>query len=100
MRLQRESAQANRSAVITEATTQKLSVKQAARLEKQKKLAEMLRTKAQAEEEGREEDVERSKNWSYSIEENDAWEKRLKRKKTRADFEYHGMLLNTCVSRF
>lgn len=51
---------------------------------------ELLRLKAEAEDRG--EDVERSKNWHYTIEENDNWEKRLKRKKTRADFEFHGKL--------
>ncbi|KZT43397.1 SYF2-domain-containing protein, partial [Sistotremastrum suecicum HHB10207 ss-3] len=84
-----ESSHANRSAVINEATTAKITVKEAARLEKQRKLAEMLRSKAQAEEEGRDQDEEREKNWQYSIEENDAWEKRMKRKKARADFEFH-----------
>lgn len=33
----------------------------------------------------------RQKNFAYTIEENDAWEKKLARKKRRADFEYHGM---------
>lgn len=51
----------------------------------------MLRTKADAEERG--EDVERQKNWEYTIEENDEWEKKLARKKRRADFEFHGRLL-------
>lgn len=41
-----------------------------------------------AEEEGR--DVEREKNWGYTVEENDEWEKKLRRKKRRADFEFHG----------
>jgi pre-mRNA-splicing factor SYF2 len=57
-------------------------------LEKQRKLHETLRLKADIEERG--EDAERVKNWEYTIEENDEWEKRLKRKKTRADFEFHG----------
>ena len=48
----------------------------------------MLRTKADAEERG--EDVERQKNWEYTIEENEEWEKKLARKKRRADFEFHG----------
>ena len=51
----------------------------------------MLRTNADAEERG--EDVERQKNWEYTIEENDLWEKKLKRKKRRADFEFHGAFL-------
>lgn len=63
-----------------------------ARLEKQRKLAEMLRIKADAEERG--EDVERDKNWEWTIEENDEWEKKLARKARRADFEFHGALLD------
>jgi pre-mRNA-splicing factor SYF2 len=66
----------------------KTSAKDAARLEKQRKLHETLRLKADIEDRG--EDAERLKNWEYTIEENDEWEKRLKRKKTRADFEFHG----------
>jgi pre-mRNA-splicing factor SYF2 len=42
-----------------------------------------------AEERG--EDLERRKNWEYSIEENDEWEKRKARKERRADFQFHGM---------
>ena len=45
-----------------------------------------------AEERG--EDVERQKNWEYTIEENEEWEKKLARKKRRADFEFHGRLLH------
>ena len=37
--------------------------------------------------------MERQKNWDYTIEENDEWEKKLARKKRRADFEFHGALL-------
>ena len=35
--------------------------------------------------------MERIKNFSYTIEENDAWEKRLKRKKGRSDFAFNGI---------
>lgn len=48
----------------------------------------MLRAKADAEEKG--EDVERDKNWEWTIEENDYWEKKKARKARRADFEFHG----------
>ena len=65
-----------------------MTARDAARLERQRKLAEILRTKADAE--GRGEDVERQKNWDYTIEENDEWEKKLARKRRRADFEFHG----------
>lgn len=38
------------------------------------------------------EDIERKKNWEWTIEENDAWEKKQARKARRADFEFHGAL--------
>lgn len=43
--------------------------------------------KADAEERG--EDVERKKNWEWTIEENDEWEKKKRRKERGADFEFH-----------
>ena len=46
-----------------------------------------MRQKADAEERG--EDVERQKNWEWTIEENDEWEKKQARKARRADFEFH-----------
>jgi pre-mRNA-splicing factor SYF2 len=56
----------------------------------------MLRTKADAEERG--EDVERDKNWEWTIEENEEWERKLARKARRADFEFHGMLFCPFIS--
>ena len=73
---------------MEEAAKAKTTARDAARLERQRKLAETLRLKADAEDRG--EDVERQKNWEYTIEENDEWEKKLARKKRRADFEFHG----------
>ena len=55
----------------------------------------MLRTKADAEEGG--EDVEREKNWEWTIEENEAWESKLARKARRADFEFHGTPLPSAL---
>uniref|UniRef100_A0A0W0FBD2 Pre-mRNA-splicing factor SYF2 n=1 Tax=Moniliophthora roreri TaxID=221103 RepID=A0A0W0FBD2_MONRR len=81
------SSKANRASLIEESAKSKITARDAARLERQRKLAEMLRTKADAEERG--EDVERAKNWEYTIEENDNWEKKLARKARRADFEFH-----------
>ncbi|KDQ56658.1 hypothetical protein JAAARDRAFT_131924 [Jaapia argillacea MUCL 33604] len=83
----RSSAVANRQALIEESQKQKLGVREAARLDRQRKLAETLRLKADAEERG--EDVERQKNWEYTIEENDEWEKKKARKARRADFQFH-----------
>ncbi|KAF8710605.1 SYF2 splicing factor, partial [Rhizoctonia solani] len=84
---QRESTAANRKDLIAEHNKAKFSVKEAARLEKQRRLAETLRESMDAEERG--EDMERRKNWDYSIEENDEWEKRKARKGRRADFQFH-----------
>ncbi|EUC62077.1 Pre-mRNA-splicing factor SYF2 [Rhizoctonia solani AG-3 Rhs1AP] len=83
----RETTAANRKDVIAEHDKAKFSVKAAARLEKQRRLAETLRESMDAEERG--EDIERKKNWEYSIEENDEWEKRKSRKDRRADFQFH-----------
>ena len=68
---QRTSAQANRAQVVEESTKAKVTAREAARLERQRRLAETLRQKADAEDRG--EDVERKKNWEYTIEENDEW---------------------------
>ncbi|KAF8624661.1 hypothetical protein AX17_006992 [Amanita inopinata Kibby_2008] len=81
------STRANRASLIEETEKARLTAREATRLERQRKLAETLRTKMEAEERG--EDVERSKNWDWTIEENDNWEKKLARKKRRADFEFH-----------
>lgn len=59
-------------------------------MERQRKLAETLRQKADAEDRG--EDIERQKNWEYTIEENDEWEKKQARKARRADFSFNGEL--------
>ena len=49
--------------------------------------------RAEAEERG--EDIERNKNWEWTIEENEEWEKKKRRKERNADFEFHG----TCLCR-
>lgn len=83
----RESSRANRQSLIAESTERKLTAKEAARREKQLKLAETLRLKADAEERG--EDTERNKNWEWTVEENDEWERKKRRKERNADFEFH-----------
>ncbi|CAL1709681.1 unnamed protein product [Somion occarium] len=83
----RSSEQANRAAVVEESAKAKLNAREAARLDRQRKLAEVLRQKADAEDNG--EDIERLKNWEYTVEENDEWEKKKARKARRADFEFH-----------
>lgn len=77
--------------MIEESSRTKTTVRDLVRLEKQRKLAETLRLRADAEERG--EDVERQKNWEWTIEENEEWEKKLARKGRRADFEFHGAFL-------
>ncbi|KAF8558637.1 mRNA splicing factor SYF2 [Imleria badia] len=83
----RMSTRENRQSLVEESAKAKITARDAARLERQKKLAEMLRTQAEAEENG--EDVERSKNWEWTIEDNENWEKKLARKARRADYEFH-----------
>ncbi|KAH9903310.1 SYF2-domain-containing protein [Cubamyces lactineus] len=83
----RSSAQANRKSVIEESAKARVTAREAARLERQRKLAETLRQKADAEDRG--EDIERQKNWEYTIEENDEWEKKQARKARRADFSFN-----------
>ncbi|KAF8452646.1 SYF2 splicing factor-domain-containing protein [Boletus edulis BED1] len=83
----RSSARENRQTLVEESAKAKLTVRDAARLERQKKLAEILRTQAEAEAQG--EDVERLKNWEWTIEDNENWEKKLARKARRADYEFH-----------
>ena len=89
--LQRSSTQANRASLIEDTAKAKITAREASRVERQRKLAETLRQKADAEDRG--EDVEREKNWEYTIEENDQWEKKLARKARRADFSFNGMFL-------
>ncbi|KAG9103333.1 hypothetical protein FRC06_011389 [Ceratobasidium sp. 370] len=83
----RDSTAANRRDLVAEHNRSKFSAKEAARIEKQRRLAETLRETVDAEDHG--EDLERRKNWEYSIEENDEWEKRKARKERRADFQFH-----------
>ena len=87
--------QSNRASVVEESAKEKITARDAARLERQRRLAEVLRTKVDAAERG--EDVERSKNWDWTIEENEEWEKKKARKARRADFEFHGAC---CFSYF
>ncbi|KAG8903811.1 hypothetical protein FRB99_002702 [Tulasnella sp. 403] len=79
--------QANRKDLVEDSAKHKTSIREQARLEKQQRLAEVLRQRIDAEEAG--EDLERKKNWEYSVEENDEWEKRQARKKRRSNFEFN-----------
>ncbi|KIJ37057.1 hypothetical protein M422DRAFT_211748 [Sphaerobolus stellatus SS14] len=83
----RQAEKDNRADLVTESQKSKQTARDAVRLERQRKLQDLLRLKADADDRGQ--DFERAKNWEYTIEENDLWEKKLKRKKGRADFEFH-----------
>lgn len=61
--------------------------KELARLEKQRKLAQTLRLKADAEENG--EDLERRKAWEWSIEQNERWEAKMAEQKVKSDTSFH-----------
>lgn len=57
-------------------------------MERKKAQAAALGVKAAAAEAG--EDLERKKAWEYSVEDNEKWEKKLKRKRARGDFAFTG----------
>ncbi|TIB17453.1 hypothetical protein E3P77_00164 [Wallemia ichthyophaga] len=84
-RMQKSSTD-NRAAVHDEHNTSKNQVRVAHKLEKKEKLADAIQEKKRVVEEG--EDVERSKNMDYSIEDNENWEKKLKQKARNARFEF------------
>lgn len=64
-----------------------VTAKELARLEKQRKLAQTLRLKAEAEENG--EDIERKKNWEWTIEDNERWQAKLEEQKVKQDTHFH-----------
>lgn len=64
-----------------------MTAKDLQRLEKQKKLAQTLRLKAEAEENG--EDMERKKAWEWSIEQNERWEAKMAEQAIRGDNLFH-----------
>ncbi|WVF66122.1 hypothetical protein IAT40_000861 [Kwoniella sp. CBS 6097] len=82
-----QSSAANRKDLIADHQKSKVTAKELQRLEKQKKLAQTLRLKADAEENG--EDLERKKNWEYSIEDNERWERKLEQDKVKQDTHFH-----------
>lgn len=67
-----------------------MTAKELQRLEKQRKLAQALRLKADAEEMG--EDMERRKAWEWSIEQNERWEAKQAQSAIRGDTHFHGEL--------
>jgi len=73
----------------------KVTAKELQRLEKQRKLAQTLRLKADAEENG--EDLERKKAWEWSIEQNDRWEAKKAEQAIRGDTNFHGEFTVPCM---
>ena len=69
----------------------KVTAKELARLEKQRKLAQTLRLRADAEENG--DDLERRKAWEWSIEQNERWEAKMAEQKVRGDSSFHSTSL-------
>lgn len=67
-------------------SAQRASVKALAKLERKKLQVEAMGEKKRAEEEG--EDLERKKNWEYTIEDSEKWEKKTARKDRRSGFQF------------
>lgn len=67
-------------------SAQRSSAKALAKLERKKLQLEAMGEQRRAEAEG--EDVERKKNWEYSIEDSEKWEKKTAKKQRRSGFEF------------
>lgn len=90
MAIQNKSSADNRKDLIADHQKSKVTAKELQRLEKQKKLAQTLRLKAEAEENG--EDMERKKAWEWSIEQNERWEAKMAEQAIRGDNLFHSEL--------
>ncbi|KAJ9108960.1 hypothetical protein QFC21_000283 [Naganishia friedmannii] len=77
----------NRKTLIEDHQKTRTTAREVARLEKQKRLAENLREKINADEAG--DDVQRKKNWNYSIEQNERWEERMKLNEEKGRREFN-----------
>lgn len=84
---QNQSTAANRRDLVSDHQKQKVTAKELQRLEKQKKLAQTLRLKSEAEASG--EDMERRKAWEWSIEQNERWEAKQEESKIKSDTHFH-----------
>lgn len=74
-----------------------MTAKELVRLEKQRKLAQTLRLKAEADEAGI--DMERKKNWEWSIEENERWQKKMDEQKERSDTLFHSVFPRLLITQ-
>lgn len=88
---QNQSTAANRKDLVSDHQKRQVTAKEIARLEKQKKLAQTLRLKEEAEANG--EDLERKKAWEWSIEQDERWSKKMEEREERSDNRYHSMSL-------
>jgi len=82
----KESAVANRKDVTNELKQSRFNAQENKRLERKRRIAEVMQEKIDAEETG--EDLDRKRNWSYTIEDNEKWDKKQSRKASRAQFEF------------
>lgn len=78
-----ESATANRKDVVTAQNDHRKALAESKRLERKRKQAEAMGEKLEAMETG--EDLERKRNWEYSLADNEAWSKKQARKERRMD---------------
>lgn len=72
---------------MTDHQKRAVTAKELQRLEKQRKLAQTLRLKEEAEAEGV--DMERRKAWEYSIEQDERWQKKLQESEEKGDSRYN-----------
>lgn len=72
-------------------SAQRASAKALAKLERKKLQVEAMGEKQRAQEEG--EDLERKKNWEYTIEDSEKWEKKTARKERRSGFQFSSKFL-------
>jgi pre-mRNA-splicing factor SYF2 len=78
-----ESATANRKDVVAAQNEHRKALSESKRLERKRKQAEAMGEKLEAAETG--EDLERKRNWEYSLADNEAWNKKQGRKERRMD---------------
>lgn len=78
-----ESFTANRKDVVAAQNEHRKALSESKRLERKRKQAEAMGEKLEAMETG--EDLERKRNWEYSLADNEAWNKKQAKKERRAD---------------
>lgn len=85
---QNKSTADNRRDLIEDHQKSRVNARELVRLEKQRKLAQTLRLKADAAENG--EDLERRNAWKWSIEQNEQWERKQEESRERQDRTLNG----------